>query len=176
VSSGSTSPAEHPVEGDSGRRIRPARAGDLPVLLALASRLADFPVPPWRTGLQVIEAERATLTRALQAASPDAPLLLAEDAAGRALGFVYLETHADYFTGRPHAHVSILAVAAAAEGHGVGRALLAAADDWARRRKHPFITLNVFAQNARARAVYEQLGYGPETIRYVKPLGPNGGS
>jgi hypothetical protein len=30
----------------------------------------------------------------------------------------------------------------------------------------------VFAQNTRARAVYERLGYGPETIRYVKPLDP----
>ncbi len=173
MSSGSTSAAEHAVEGDSGLRIRAARAGDLPVLLALASRLAEFPVPPWRTGSQVIEAERATLTRALEAASPDAPLLLAEDAAGRTLGFIYLETQADYFTARPHAHVSILAVAAAAEGRGVGRALLAAADDWARQREHPFITLNVFAHNTRARAVYERLGYGPETVRYVKPLGPD---
>ncbi len=172
MSAESTAPSPHQLGGDQGLRIRAARAGDLPVLLALASRLAEFPVPPWRTGPQVIEAERATLTRALEAASPDAPLLLAEDAAGQPLGFIYLETQADYFTARPHAHVSILAVAAAAEGRGVGRALLAAADDWARRRDHPFITLNVFAQNTRARAVYERLGYGPETIRYVKPLGP----
>lgn len=155
--------------------IRPGRPDDLPALLSLAARLAEFPIPPWRTGAQVIEAERRTLARALQAASPHAPVFVAEDAAGVPLGFMYLETMVDYFTGRPHAHVSILVVAAAAEGRGVGRALLGAADDWARARDHPFVTLNVFAQNARARAVYERLGYGAETLRYVKPLDPESG-
>jgi ribosomal protein S18 acetylase RimI-like enzyme len=150
--------------------IRPARASDLSALLSLAGRLADFPVPPWRTGAQVIEAERRALTRALGSASPNAPLFVAEDGDGLLSGFMYLETVADYFTGRSHAHVAILAVAASAEGRGVGRALLAVADGWARERGHPFVTLNVFAQNARARAVYERLGYGAETIRYVKPL------
>lgn len=169
-------PADHPLDAGPDLRLRPARPGDLPSLLALASRLADFPVPAWRTGPQVIEAERAALTRALDTPSPDAPLFLAEDPAGRPLGFVYLETHQDYFTLRPHAHVSILAVAGTAEGRGVGRALLAAAEDWARRRGHPLITLNVFAQNSRARAIYERLGYGAETLRYVKPLGPSEGS
>jgi RimJ/RimL family protein N-acetyltransferase len=32
------------------------------------------------------------------------------------------------------------------------------------------LTLNVFAGNARARGVYERLGYAPETLRYVKAL------
>jgi GNAT superfamily N-acetyltransferase len=150
--------------------IRPAKAGDLPALLSLAGRLADFPVPSWRTGAQVIEAERRALARALGWASPNAPLFVAEDGDGVLLGFMYLETGVDYFTGRPHAHVAILAVAASAEGRGVGRALLGVADDWARERGHPFVTLNVFAQNARARAIYERMGYGAETIRYVKPL------
>jgi ribosomal protein S18 acetylase RimI-like enzyme len=48
--------------------------------------------------------------------------------------------------------------------------LLATAEAWARDRGHPFITLNVFAQNTRARALYERVGFGPETLRYVKPL------
>ena len=81
-----------------------------------------------------------------------------------------METQTDYFTGRPHAHVAVLAVADHAQGQGVGRALLDAAETWARRRGDSFITLNVFVQNERARAVYERLGYGPETLRYVKPL------
>jgi len=153
-------------------RVRPARPEDLPTVLALAGRLAEFSIPPWRTGAQVIEAERRALMRAFEATAPDAPVFVAEDARGALLGFVYLETVVDYFTGRSHAHVSILAVAAAAEGQGVGRALLDTADRWARERGYPFVSLNVFAQNDRARAVYERLGYGAETIRYVKPLPP----
>lgn len=153
-------------------RIRPARSDDLPALLELAGRLAEFGMPPWRTGGEIVEAERLTLGRALQAASPDAPVFVAEDDAGPPLGLMHLETLVDYFTTRPHAHVAILVVAASAEGRGVGRALLDLADRWARERGHPFVTLNVFAQNARARGVYERLGYAPETLRYVKPLHP----
>jgi GNAT superfamily N-acetyltransferase len=151
-------------------QIRPARPGDLPALSSLTVRLAEFPIPTWRTGAQVIDAERAAVTQALAAGSPDAPIFVAEDKAGRVFGFAYLETHQDYFTGRFHAHVSILVVAGTAEGRGVGQALLAAAEAWDRERGDPFITLNVFAQNVRARALYERLGYGAETLRYVKPL------
>jgi len=153
-------------------RIRPARPDDLATVLSLAGRLAEFSLPPWRTGAQVIETERRALARAFAAAAADAPVFVAEDAGAVPLGFMYLETLVDYFTARSHAHIAILAVAASAEGRGVGRALLDAADQWARERGHPFITLNVFSRNTRARAVYERLGYGPETIRYLKPLEP----
>jgi GNAT superfamily N-acetyltransferase len=123
-------------------RLRPARPADLRFLLSLAPRLAEFGVPPWRARAQVVDAERRALTRALEAGSPDAPILITEDA----------------------------------ERRGVGRALLEAAEDWARGRGHPFISLNVFTQNTRARSVYERLGYGPETLRYVKPLEQNAAS
>ena len=152
--------------------LRPARPGDLPFLLSLAPRLVEAGVPKWRMPAHVVEAERGALTRALAAGSPDAPILIAE-ADGAPVGFVYLETQVDFFTGRSHAHVAVLAVVNAAQGHGVGQALLAAAEDWARDRGHPFISLNVFTDNARARRVYERLGYGPETLRYVKFLEPS---
>jgi GNAT superfamily N-acetyltransferase len=150
-------------------RLRPARPADLPFLLSLAPRLAESGVPPWRRPAHVVEAERQALARALEAGSPDAPILIAE-ADDAPLGFVYLETQVDFFTGRSHAHVAVLAVTDAAQGHGVGQALLSAAEDWARDRGYPFISLNVFTENARARRVYERLGYGAETLRYVKTL------
>lgn len=151
-------------------RLRAAGAADLPFMLSLAPRLAGFGLPPWRTAAQVVEAEGRALSRALEVGSPDAPVLLAEDPDGAPLGFAYLETQTDYFTGRAHTHVAVLAVAEHAQDRGVARALLAAAEAWARRRGDPFITLNVFARNDRARAVYERLGYESETLRYVKPL------
>jgi GNAT superfamily N-acetyltransferase len=45
------------------------------------------------------------------------------------------------------------------------------AEEWARRRGLPFLTLNVFAANARARALYERAGFRPEVLRYAKPIG-----
>jgi RimJ/RimL family protein N-acetyltransferase len=47
---------------------------------------------------------------------------------------------------------------------------LRAAEGWARAQGLELITLNVFAGNQRARAVYERIGYAPETLRYVKLL------
>lgn len=151
-------------------QVRAAGMADLPFVLGLAPRLAAFGLPAWRAEAHVVEAEQRALARALEAGSPDGPVILAEDTDGSRLGFAYLERRTDYFTGREHAHISVLAVSHAAEGRGVGRALVDAAEDWARGHGDPFITLNVFSQNIRARAMYERLGYGPETLRYVKPL------
>lgn len=103
--------------------------------------------------------------------TPDAGLLVAElDGAGPA-GVAHAHTAADYFAGERHGHLSILAVAAAGEGKGVGRALLAAVEAWSGAQGHRFLTLNVFAGNDRARAVHECAGYGHDTLRYVKVLG-----
>jgi GNAT superfamily N-acetyltransferase len=153
-------------------RVRPARAADRDAVLALAPRLVDgFPLPGWRTREEVVRTEAATLASALDAMPPGAALLLAESPKGDALGLVYLEQQLDYYR-KAHGHVSVLAVAAEAEGKGVGRLLLEAAERWARDQGLSMITLNVFAANGRARGVYERLGYAPETIRYAKVLEP----
>lgn len=117
-----------------------------------------------------MRAESATLEAALERGSNEDPLLIAETSAGEPGGFVYMEQPIDYFRQTPQAHVGVLAVAAEAEGQGVGRALLEAAERWAREQGLGMLTLNVFAGNTRARKVYERLGYAPETLRYVKTL------
>jgi ribosomal protein S18 acetylase RimI-like enzyme len=152
-------------------RIRPARAADRAFILALAPRLSSgFALPPWRTTAEVTRAEELTLAAALVAPPEGSALLVAEDAGGRPAGFVYLQSLTDYFEQADHAHVSVLAVSAEAEGRGAGRVLLEEAERWAQERGYPFITLNVFEQNVRARGIYERQGYVPETLRYVKPL------
>lgn len=72
--------------------------------------------------------------------------------------------------GRPMGIWRSLAVAAEAEGRRVGRALLSAVERWAVGEGDRFVTLNVFATNARAIGVYERAGYQPDTVRYVKTL------
>jgi GNAT superfamily N-acetyltransferase len=150
-------------------RVRPARPADRAFVLGLVPRLVDgFELPLWRTPEEVIQAETATLAAALEAIPAGAELLVAESPTGVPGGFIYLEQHLDYFRGLPHAHVSVLAVAVEAEGQGVGRLLLEAADRWTRQRGLAMLTLNVFAGNSRARSVYERLGFAPETLKYVK--------
>jgi ribosomal protein S18 acetylase RimI-like enzyme len=156
--------------GSPPLRIRPAIAADQPFVLATAARLADFELPPWRIGAEIVGAEQAVLAARFAAGERLADVLLAEGDGGSPLGFVYLERLTDYFTGGDHGHVSMLAIAPGAEGRGVGTALMAAAEAWARERGLPYLTLNVFAGNHRARALYERLGYQPDTVKYRKPL------
>jgi len=151
-------------------RLRAAVPADLPRLSELAERLADFGPPAWRTSGEIVEGELRTVRRHLESPAPDAALVVAADGA-EAVGFVYVETLTDYFTGLRHGHIGILSVAKEAEGTGVGGALLGFAEDWARQRGYAILTLNVFDGNRRARSVYERRGYAPETLRYVKALG-----
>lgn len=149
--------------------LRPARPDDEPVLLELTRRLALFQPPAWRTREEIIRADHPILVGALRHPSPDSSIIVAE-VAGDVAGYVFSTTKQDYFTGADHAHIEVLTVAESAEGKGVGRALLQGAEAWARGRGYPHITLNVFAVNERARAIYERSGYGEETVHYLKPL------
>ena len=47
---------------------------------------------------------------------------------------------------------------------------MAAAEDWSLAQGHRLLALNVFGDNHRARALYERLGYGPDTTKMVKVL------
>lgn len=151
-------------------RVRVAQPSDLSFILGITPRLAQgFELPPWRTPREVVEAESATVREALRPGSEPGAVLVAEDAEGMLSGYVHVHPETDYF-GRALAHIEILAVSEAAEGRGAGRALVEAAERWARSAGLDLVTLNVFAANRRARALYERLGYAPESLHYVKPL------
>ncbi|HEX4955227.1 MAG TPA: GNAT family N-acetyltransferase [Thermoanaerobaculia bacterium] len=151
-------------------RLRPARPEDLPFLIDLAARLGGFPLPPWRRPHQIGDAEHEGLTAALAQGDDERLLAIAESEAGEPFGYVWVEPREDFFTKAPYGHVSVLAVAERAEGRGVGRALMAEAERWTRERGMSHLGLNVWTQNLRARRLYEDLGYGEETLHYVKWL------
>lgn len=147
-------------------------------MLGLAARLVDgFDVPSHRTKPELIEGDRRALEAwfdrvqddslaEAQSAKADEAMLIAE-LDGNPAGVAYLVTLVDYFNERPHAHLSVLAVEKAAEGKGVGSALLGACEAWARARGSDRLTLSALVTNARARALYERKGFGGEYIRYV---------
>ena len=53
---------------------------------------------------------------------------------------------------------------------GVGQALMAAAEAWARGRGYRLLSLHVFDGNVRAREFYARLGYQPDIRKLIKPL------
>ena len=149
--------------------VRPARREDEAAVLTLADQLAAFPVPAWRTAREIQRADDGVLREALEGAREGTVAFVAEGPGGID-GVVCLSTTEDYFTHEPLAHVEVLAVDPAARGRGVARALMQAAESWARRQGFARISLNVWMQNERARGLYEHLGYGPETMHYLKAL------
>ena len=150
--------------------LRPAVPGDRAFLMAMTERLADFPVPAWRTAEQIAAADRRQIVSTLDHPNPGSTILIAEGADGGPAGCLFVTTRPDYFNGRPGAHVEVVVVNVAAQGQGVGRTLLEAAEAWARNRGYGHLTLNAFVGNSHARAVYEHLGYQAEIISYRKEL------
>jgi GNAT superfamily N-acetyltransferase len=149
--------------------IRPASSIDRTFVLDLAERLVAFDVPQHREKAELVEGDRRALREWFDAPKPGEAMFIAE-LDGRPAGCAYLVTLIDYFNERPHAHLSVLAVAADAEGKGVGSALLGQSVAWAKERQSDRLTLSALVTNARARALYERKGFGGEYIRYVLPL------
>jgi ribosomal protein S18 acetylase RimI-like enzyme len=73
-----------------------------------------------------------------------------------------------HFAGQVDGYVGELAVARDWEGRGVGRRLMAAAEDWAAGRGLAFLTLDTGADNHPARGLYRSLGFGEETVGLTK--------
>ncbi len=96
-------------------------------------------------------------------------LAFADDAPiGIAVGFFGFST----FRARPLLNIHDLAVLPAFRGKGVGHALLAAAEEQARRSECCRLTLEVLESNSGARALYRRFGFDDTTVSrfLVKPL------
>lgn len=153
---------------DTDIHIRPARPADASWIVALAPRMHEFGPPPWRDVSAMNDAVAAQWARELANSTPGSAMLVAEDASGAPLGFVWLKTERDYFSDLAVGHVIDIAVTREAEGRGIGRALLAAAERWAEDAGYPWLTLHVFESNDRARRLYEKAGYVVEWTRMLK--------
>jgi GNAT superfamily N-acetyltransferase len=160
--------------------VRSARPSDREFVLDLAERLVSFEVPAWREKTELVTGDRRALAQWFDALAQDdsragaqraeAEAMYIAELDGRPAGCAYLVTLVDYFNERPHAHVSVLAVTAEAEGKGVGTALIDQSVAWAKARNSDRLTLSALVTNSRARALYERKGFGGEYIRYVLPL------
>lgn len=151
--------------------IRPATERDGAALTALAWRLTAFTLPAWRRPEHIAAADAREMLEAIRRGAPSNEVFIAERG-GTIAGCLHMVETIDFF-GLKHGHISVIAVTPAAEGSGVGRALMEHAEAWTTRRGCSLLTLNVFAANGRARRFYERAGYAPEIVKYSKVL-PSG--
>lgn len=78
---------------------------------------------------------------------------------GRAVGWIHVTIETLSLLGEPRADVSALVVDEACRGSGVGRALLAAAEDWAREQGLSLVRIRTNTKRERAHRFYEKSGY-----------------
>lgn len=151
--------------------VRPFRAADRQACLELADRLTEG-VAAWRDPDAVLSAVRGWVAAAVEAADAPSQAMFVAERSGRVVGLVAVAERV-HFSGELDAYVGELTVAADAEGHGVGRALMESAEAWARSRGRAHITLETGAENSRAREFYQRLGYLTEDVRLTKALPPS---
>jgi ribosomal protein S18 acetylase RimI-like enzyme len=101
-------------------------------------------------------------------------IFLAEDADGTPLGWGVVGGYmGEVFVvpeERHHAYIFELFVVEAMRGKGIGRALIAACEDWAKTKDFKTILIGVLAGNASAAGLYRSAGYGDYAIELKKYL------
>jgi ribosomal protein S18 acetylase RimI-like enzyme len=85
------------------------------------------------------------------------------------VGFVCVSERS-HFTGDVDAYIGELVLSKAAEGSGVGRALVAAAQDWGRARGRKRVVVDTGAANMPARKFYAALGFEEEDITVSRAI------
>jgi GNAT superfamily N-acetyltransferase len=148
--------------------VRPYVSDDRTFVLNLAPRLL-IGMPPWRDPHLWLTAFQNWITVSIDQHGQKTMVLIAEDDYGQRLGFATL-SHENHFTGEPQAYINELATSEAAEGRGVGTALIQACEQWAREQGYRILALSTGAANARALGFYHHLGFREEDIKLVKLL------
>ncbi len=148
--------------------IRAGTDADRESVLALAPRLL-VGVAPWRDQAEALAAGRRWLEGSLAAAARGDGAVFVAAVADQIVGVISIGP-SRHFSGELDGYISELAVAAHAARQGIGRALIGAADTWARDRGLAHLTLHTGARNADARAFYAALGFAEEEVRLTRPL------
>jgi ribosomal protein S18 acetylase RimI-like enzyme len=141
---------------------------DRETLLVLAERLQEG-VAPWRSSTAVRAAVKRWVEDAVDSNGGESRVVFVAEEDGDVVGFVTASTRR-HFAGDLDAYVGELVVDRRAEGRGIGRMLMAAAEEWGRTQGFAHITLDTGAANANARAFYRALGYEEEDVKLTKPL------
>jgi len=139
-------------------KIRPARASDAPALAELVIHLG-YPSTP----------EELPPRLAVVEGQGDA-VLVAEDDAGKVIGFSALHVMHTLHQRKPLGYITAFVTDPAAQRTGVGRKLLEASEAWAREKGCYRLSVTSAEQRAGAHAFYVACGYPLTGRRFGKDL------
>ncbi len=150
-------------------QVVPFDAADHDGVTEMSPRLC-IGVAAWRDSSRVAAAVRGWIDMALASAGADGHAVFVAKFDERIVGIVTVEERPHWSGGDADGYVGELVTAEDMEGRGVGRALMAAAEQWAVERGLRHLTLETGAGNSRARTFYQHLGYAEEEVRLTKLL------
>lgn len=148
--------------------LREALSSDYPQLRALDGRLVVEAALPGAIAADFARFQSVYTEAALAGPGGVVRIIVAVDGADNVLGYIHLQDADDAVLRTKIGYVTLLAVAENAAGRGIGQALMAAAEDWAKAQAYPALVLDVFASNATARRFYAAQGFIEDSLRLRK--------
>lgn len=150
--------------------IRSATPGDEQALAKLLPLLADFSIPNNRDPKDLWHGDYALLKKSLAGKAGNTSILLATDATDNAIAMAMVTLKPDILSGAPGAHLEALAVHPDHTRQGLARQLITACTEAAKQQGATYMSLNVFSNNKKARALYQACDFDEELIRCYKTL------
>lgn len=152
-------------------KIRSAIDSDLDQLLELVKRLGELELLPQRDSTMFWEGDAQGIKEWAAKKDPNREILVAAaDDDATVLGFIMFVFTQDWLSHEANVYIDALAVSDRAEGLGIGKGLLLAVEAVAKERGIRLLSLQVVGTNARARRLYQKMGYTEEVIRNTKFL------
>ena len=150
--------------------VRLATPADGEKMYAMLPRLAAFQLPKNRKPEDTYSGDAKMLRKWIDGKEQDCFVYVAVNHTDDILGWSYVRMQAEFMSYEPGCHLEVILVDEPAAGHGIGQALLDISETEAKNRGAQSMTLHVWKNNTRARAIYEKNGFTDELSRYVKWL------
>lgn len=150
--------------------MRNAIRTDLPRILALLPLLADFNIPKNRNADDLWSADARLAADILSDKAASAFIDVAEDSDGDIAGVIMVSLRKELLSHAPSAHLEAIVVSPNARGRGLGKRLMHHCEQRVRAMGALSLSLHVFTNNKRARALYASETFDEELIRAIKWL------
>ena len=150
--------------------IRSAVPEDETALLNLMPRLADFEVPAARDPKDLWFGDAKLMQKVLADEVDNSHVLVATDAENKAIAIAMYTIKPELLSSATSAHLEALAVHPEHLRQGLAKKLIEVCATESRKKGAECMSLHVFGNNARARALYKECGFDEEVIRCYKPL------
>jgi GNAT superfamily N-acetyltransferase len=149
--------------------IREAQESDYSFIFELSPYLAEVAELEWHTDDDIKAMQNQYIAEMLAPTSKPNRTFIAE-ANNIPLGFIHVRTHKDSITGETCGTIPLLAVSPVSQGSGLGTLLIEHAEGWAKNLGCRLLHLEVFANNAKAKRFYQNIGFKAETLHMIKTI------